>query len=1446
LLLSLTSRAQDTETAIPISGSAAPFTFSAAEGVPLGVATNADGVVPPTITLLPDESIEGLEAASAAEQGLVVGVAALPGVSVQAESTNSSEVVLLSVSQSSPDAVAAATRLALRLSPGGNLIQPLYSIGSCIRPGAGLVGWWRAETNSNDSAGTNNATTTNGISYVAGEVGQAFSFNGGQSVKVPYASGLMSTGFTIEVWVKPQQLSSQAFCVGQAYGRQLVLLPGSGGNVNAVMYLSTTNGSFVGTTNVSIPVGQYTHLAATYDEAYLKLYTNGVLARSSAYSAPLGDSFCAWGFGGLISTCGFSGQYLPYGSQIDEVSLYNRALLAGEINAIYLAGAAGKCTTLQSCTCTPTNAVASWPGEGDASDMFNNYPGTLQNGVGFDQGVVARAFTLNPTNQQAVEMPSLSWLLTSPFSIEAWIKPLSQLGGSPHQAFILGQSYGSQLVVTNGLLGLRVGFVLASSRTLFHELVSSGDIPLEEWSHLVAVYDGTAMSLYVNGALDQQAAANITPWDSGCPFHLGGVYDSSGTCAYTGQFFNGLIDEATVYSQALSASDVQALYNAGEAGKCYSLGYWLEYYFGPNCWNEPYATAAADADGDGTNNFQEFLNHTDPNKIQFSLSFTNLYVTNTAVPAQLSIIGGVPFYMEVLVNSTNISSTNWQAFTGTNLNVNLGTTDGFYEVRAGLKGLPVDAQQTWEWVRLKLDRTPPQLLITGPTNSTVTVPLLQLTGYSPEALSSLTYAISNAAGIATGLQAVITGQVYNTNTAEFTTNYFQCYDVSLTNGLNVITLQATDLAGNMTTLATNIVCSPTTNPPAVALIWPQAGMQICGGSISIQGRVNDPTAAASVAVADGSGNTNYFTGLVGRDGIFWIENVALNTGTSSLALTLSNPAGSTTTNFTLIQSTIGLSVDAVQPGDTTVGGTIGTSGYTIWVNGVQASQDSGRWTAQIAPVGVNGGLVAVTACPGSGPSLNTQATVEAPQGVFVSAYHHNQQTDVFIRESGGVVPQHYSDTLDWQDGQGGTNLLSGYEDFYFQIPTLFDTEWPATRWPQAFTNGAETQIYWNDFVSPPYVTTNTSIAGAPDLAQVHCDVNQTPCGGPNVRRTEDAEIMLATGGPLGSTQQNMWMISAGATDAATGLPIPYDELYVGGFGNPDTNGNLVIMLPDNDPAGITVRAPGHDNYSFGATARKYNLLITCESPCPTNTHRLTIGVGELVDISLDPPLPPLAPPYDADSLITWHTTAGSLSKWHGNTTVLTAPSNATMATVTMNYYGVTHVKYVTNFTVIEPANVVRAVTVGRSYFDIGQSGAGMHITPYVGPTNVSFYRVQLMEVGQDASSIRGYFSQWTPQQLAHNDARHANQWFQLGPDNTWPSGYDWATSDVYLQPWSAGGFTWIIPAKWKIGSGQTNDLANGWTQVYTIDAAGTVTITKFQHVVTRHTTENYGTVVPDP
>jgi hypothetical protein len=57
--------------------------------------------------------------------------------------------------------------------------------------------------------------------------------------------------------------------------------------------------------------------------------------------------------------------------------------------------------------------------------------------------------------------------------------------------------------------------------------------------------------------------------DSGCSFYIGGFYSpTADSCGYVGQFFNGLIDEASYYSRALSNAEIQSIYNAGGAGKC--------------------------------------------------------------------------------------------------------------------------------------------------------------------------------------------------------------------------------------------------------------------------------------------------------------------------------------------------------------------------------------------------------------------------------------------------------------------------------------------------------------------------------------------------------------------------------------------------------------------------------------------------------------------------------------------------------------------------------------------------------------------------------------------------------------------------------------------------------------------------------------------------------------
>src|SRR5207237_9828208 len=53
-------------------------------------------------------------------------------------------------------------------------------------PFPGPVAWWRAEGNAHDGAGANNGALAGAVSFISGQVGQSFSFDGSSgSVAVP-------------------------------------------------------------------------------------------------------------------------------------------------------------------------------------------------------------------------------------------------------------------------------------------------------------------------------------------------------------------------------------------------------------------------------------------------------------------------------------------------------------------------------------------------------------------------------------------------------------------------------------------------------------------------------------------------------------------------------------------------------------------------------------------------------------------------------------------------------------------------------------------------------------------------------------------------------------------------------------------------------------------------------------------------------------------------------------------------------------------------------------------------------------------------------------------------------------------------------------------------------------------------------------------------------------
>lgn len=80
-------------------------------------------------------------------------------------------------------------------------------------------------------------------------------------------------------------------------------------------------------------------------------------------------------------------------------------------------------------------------------------------------------------------------------------------------------------------------------------------VTVDTWFHVAFAWDGTTMSLYVNGSLDSSHASTSNAADATSYI---GEY-----AAGPGHFYNGKIDELGIWNIALSQANITALYNSG-------------------------------------------------------------------------------------------------------------------------------------------------------------------------------------------------------------------------------------------------------------------------------------------------------------------------------------------------------------------------------------------------------------------------------------------------------------------------------------------------------------------------------------------------------------------------------------------------------------------------------------------------------------------------------------------------------------------------------------------------------------------------------------------------------------------------------------------------------------------------------------------------------------------
>jgi hypothetical protein len=274
-----------------------------------------------------------------------------------------------------------ALRFALAAAAAGIAILAFFKIAGAPslppRP-PGLIAWWRGE-DGRDSVGNAALDSLDGTGFAAGKVGRGFSFDGAAHRPLASNAAALNFGahqdFSIEAWI-------QSFPVETELGLMpIVSKARSPRDAELVGYaLSLNHGrlafSFCDTaerlsavalsTGPDLQDGQFHHVAASVRR---DSHTGGILCVDGEVIL----TFDPTARSGSLSNAepvriGFhpDPQYqVFFKGVIDEVSLYNRALSAEEIQSIHRAGSAGKYDphpSLNSLTLLPPVDLASGGG----------------------------------------------------------------------------------------------------------------------------------------------------------------------------------------------------------------------------------------------------------------------------------------------------------------------------------------------------------------------------------------------------------------------------------------------------------------------------------------------------------------------------------------------------------------------------------------------------------------------------------------------------------------------------------------------------------------------------------------------------------------------------------------------------------------------------------------------------------------------------------------------------------------------------------------------------------------------------------------------------------------------------------------------------------------------------------------------------------------------------
>jgi len=215
----------------------------------------------------------------------------------------------------------------------------------------------------------------------------------------------------------------------------------------------------------------------------------------------------------------------------------------------------------------PADIAAWWPANGDVHEVIhgNHDVEFVPRGVNFGPGEQGQGFVLNGVDEIGRVPPDADLDVgtsAAGLTIELWAKPSraqdtplvhwnNEANGGPRGAALWQYTSGVGLMAE-----------LPDTANQPHTLIANGVFTAGVWTHVAVTYDKTTglMRLYRNGILVREQQVGVFTPRTALPLSFGARISDN-------RYYQGILDEVTLYRRALTQGELQAIYNAGVAGK---------------------------------------------------------------------------------------------------------------------------------------------------------------------------------------------------------------------------------------------------------------------------------------------------------------------------------------------------------------------------------------------------------------------------------------------------------------------------------------------------------------------------------------------------------------------------------------------------------------------------------------------------------------------------------------------------------------------------------------------------------------------------------------------------------------------------------------------------------------------------------------------------------------